>query len=155
MTSNVGAKRIVEPKNLGFQTQQNDEKDYEKMKQNVMEEVKRVFRPEFINRIDEIMVFHTLNHQNMLEIVALLTKSLAKRCQEQLDIQLSFTKAVKEYLVEKYADSKMGARPLKRGIQSAIEDALAEEMLQGKVVSGNKVTVTVKNDKVTFLAKEV
>lgn len=155
MTSNVGAKRIVEPKNLGFQTQQNDEKDYEKMKQNVMEEVKRVFRPEFINRIDEIMVFHTLNHQNMLEIVALLTKSLVKRCQEQLDIQLSFTKAVKEYLVEKYADSKMGARPLKRGIQSAIEDALAEEMLQGKVVSGNKVTVTVKNDKVTFLAKEV
>lgn len=154
MTSNVGAKRIVEPKNLGFQTQHSEEKDYEKMKQNVMEEVKRTFKPEFINRIDEIMVFHTLNHQNMLDVVTLLTKNLAIRCKEQLNLDLTFTKTIKEYLVKKYADAKMGARPLKRGIQSAIEDALAEQILQGKITSGDKVTVTVKNDEVSFRVKE-
>ena len=153
MTSNVGAKRIIEPKNLGFQTEKNEQKDYEKMKQNVMEEVKRTFKPEFINRIDEIMVFHTLNHENMLDIVALLTDNLAKRCEKQLNIKLSFTKNVREYLVKKYADAKMGARPLKRGIQSAIEDALAEQILQGKVQTGNKVTVSVKGEKVTFSVK--
>ena len=153
MTSNVGAKRIIEPKNLGFQTEKNEQKDYEKMKQNVMEEVKRTFKPEFINRIDEIMVFHTLNHENMLDIVALLTDNLAKRCEKQLNIKLSFTKNVREYLVKKYADAKMGARPLKRGIQSAIEDALAEQILQGKVQTGSKVTVSVKNEKVTFSVK--
>ena len=153
MTSNVGAKRIIEPKNLGFQTEKNEQKDYEKMKQNVMEEVKRTFKPEFINRIDEIMVFHTLNHENMLDIVALLTDNLAKRCEKQLNIKLSFAKNVREYLVKKYADVKMGARPLKRGIQSAIEDALAEQILQGKVQTGNKVTVSVKGEKVTFSVK--
>ena len=155
MTSNVGAKRIMEPKNLGFQTEKNEQKDYEKMKQNVMEEVKRTFKPEFINRIDEIMVFHALNHENMLDIVALLTDNLAKRCEEQLNIKLSFTKNLKEHLVKKYADVKMGARPLKRGIQSAIEDALAEQILSGKVQEGNKVTVSVKEEKVTFIVKEV
>ena len=155
MTSNVGAKRIMEPKNLGFVSEKNEQKDYEKMKQNVMEEVKRTFKPEFINRIDEIMVFHALNHENMLDIVTLLAENLAKRCKEQMDIKLSFTKNLKEYLVKKYADVKMGARPLKRGIQSAVEDALAEQILSGKVKPGNKVTVTVKNDKVIFLAKDV
>ena len=123
------------------------------MKQNVMEEVKRTFKPEFINRIDEIMVFHTLNHENMLDIVALLTDNLAKRCEKQLNIKLLFTKTVREHLVKKYADAKMGARPLKRGIQSAIEDALAEQILQGKVKTGNKVTVSVKDEKVMFSVK--
>lgn len=155
MTSNVGAKRIIEPKNLGFTVEKNEQKDYEKMKQNVMDEVKRTFKPEFINRIDEIMVFHALNHENMLDIVALLTENLAKRCEEQLNIRLSFTNTLKEYLVKKYADVKMGARPLKRAIQSAIEDALAEQILSGKVQAGNKVTISVKNEKVTFLIKEV
>ena len=155
MTSNVGAKRIMEPKNLGFVSEKNEQKDYEKMKQNVMEEVKRTFKPEFINRIDEIMVFHALNHENMLDIVTLLAENLAKRCEEQMDIKLSFAKNLKEYLVKKYADVKMGARPLKRGIQSAVEDALAEQILSGKVKPGNKVTVTVKNDKVIFLVKDV
>ena len=155
MTSNVGAKRIMEPKNLGFVSEKNEQKDYEKMKQNVMEEVKRTFKPEFINRIDEIMVFHALNHENMLDIVTLLAENLAKRCEKQMDINLSFTKNLKEYLVKKYADVKMGARPLKRGIQSAVEDALAEQILSGKVKPGNKVTVTVKNDKVIFLVKDV
>ena len=153
MTSNVGAKRIIEPKNLGFQTEKNEHKDYESMKQNVMEEVKRTFKPEFINRIDEVMVFHALNHENMLNIVELLTDNLAKRCEKQLNIKLSFTKAVREYLVKKYADVKMGARPLKRGIQSAIEDALAEQILMGKVQAGNKVTISVKDETVTFSVK--
>lgn len=153
MTSNVGAKRIMEPKSLGFQTERNEEKDYEKMKQNVMEEVKRTFKPEFINRIDEIMVFHALNHQNMLDIIELLTNALAKRCEEQLNIKLTFTAAVKEYLVKKYADAKMGARPLKRGIQSAVEDLLAQQILEGKVERGDKVTISVKNEEITFSVK--
>ncbi len=153
MTSNVGAKRIMEPKNLGFQTERSEEKDYEKMKQGVMEEVKRTFKPEFINRIDEIMVFHALNHQNMLDIIELLTKALAKRCKEQLNIELTFTQEVKEYLVKKYADAKMGARPLKRGIQSAIEDLLAEEILAGKVKSGECVTAMVNGEEIAFSVK--
>ncbi len=154
MTSNVGAKRIIEPKNLGFQTERSEKKDYETMKKNVMEEVKRVFKPEFINRIDEIMVFHTLNHQNMLDIVELLLNNLSKRCEKQLNIRLSFKKELKEYLVTKYSDAKMGARPLKRGIQTAIEDVLAEELLQGKIKAGNKVTVSVKDEKAVFIVKE-
>ena len=124
------------------------------MKKNVMDEVKRSFKPEFINRIDEIMVFHSLNHQNMMDIVALLTDNLAKRCEAQMQIKLSFTKNLKEFLVKKYADAKMGARPLKRGLQSFVEDSLAEQILLGKIVRGDKVTVTVKNDEVSFLVKE-
>lgn len=154
MTSNVGAKRIMEPKNLGFVSEKNEQKDYEKMKQNVMEEVKHTFKPEFINRIDEIIVFHTLNDENMMDIVTLLVNNLAKRCEEQMNIKLSFTKTLKEHLVKKYADVKMGARPLKRGIQSALEDTLAEEILSGQVKPGDKVTVTVKNEAVAFLVKE-
>ena len=123
------------------------------MKQNVMEEVKRTFKPEFINRIDEIMVFHTLNHQNMLDIVGLLTDVLTKRCEEQLDIKLVFAEPVKEYLVKKYADAKMGARPLKRGIQTAVEDLLAQQILEGKVERGDEVTVSVKDEKIIFSVK--
>ena len=154
MTSNVGAKRIMEPKNLGFQTERSEEKDYEKMKQGVMEEVKRTFKPEFINRIDEIMVFHTLNHQNMLDIIDLLTKNLAKRCKEQLDLRLSFTNEAKEFLVKKYADAKMGARPLKRGIQSAVEDELAEEILKGNIKRGDDVTAMVNDEMIKFTVKK-
>lgn len=154
MTSNVGAKRIMEPKNLGFQTERSEEKDYEKMKQGVMEEVKRTFKPEFINRIDEIMVFHTLNHQNMMDIMTLLTNALAKRCEEQLNIRLTFSNEVKEFLVKKYADAKMGARPLKRGIQAAVEDLLAEEILLGNVKTNDDVTVSVNENEVTFSVKE-
>ncbi|MBQ8039290.1 MAG: ATP-dependent Clp protease ATP-binding subunit, partial [Lachnospiraceae bacterium] len=153
MTSNVGAKRIMEPKNLGFQTERSVEKDYERMKQGVMEEVKRIFKPEFINRIDEIMVFHALNHQNMMDIMELLTNALAKRCEEQLNIHLKFTTEVKEFLVKKYADAKMGARPLKRGIQSAVEDLLAEEILAGKVKSNDSVTVMVNEEEIQFSVK--
>ena len=153
MTSNAGAQRIVDPKNLGFATEKSETKDYEKMKSNVMEEVKRSFKPEFINRIDDIIVFHQLNNENMKEIVNLLASNLYKRCENQLGIHLTITAALKEHLVKKYADNKMGARPLKRAIQSVIEDALAEEILLKKVVPGDKVSAGFKNGKVVFTVK--
>ena len=153
MTSNAGAQRIVDPKNLGFATEKSETKDYEKMKSNVMEEVKRSFKPEFINRIDDIIVFHQLNNENMKEIVNLLASNLYKRCENQLGIHLTITAALKEHLVNKYADNKMGARPLKRAIQSVVEDALAEEILLKKVVPGDKVSAGFKNGKVVFTVK--
>ena len=153
MTSNAGAQRIVDPKNLGFATEKSETKDYEKMKYNVMEEVKRSFKPEFINRIDDIIVFHQLNNENMKEIVNLLASNLYKRCEDQLGIHLTITAALKEHLVKKYADNKMGARPLKRAIQSVVEDALAEEILLKKVVPGDKVSAGFKNGKVVFTVK--
>ncbi len=153
MTSNAGAQRIVDPKNLGFATEKSETKDYEKMKSNVMEEVKRSFKPEFINRIDDIIVFHQLNNENMKEIVNLLASNLYKRCENQLGIHLTITAALKEHLVKKYADNKMGARPLKRAIQSVVEDALAEEILLKKVVPGDKVSARFKNGKVVFTVK--
>lgn len=153
MTSNAGAQRIVDPKNLGFATEKSETKDYEKMKSNVMEEVKRSFKPEFINRIDDIIVFHQLNNENMKEIVNLLASNLYKRCEDQLGIHLTITAALKEHSVKKYADNKMGARPLKRAIQSVVEDALAEEILLKKVVPGDKVSAGFKNGKVVFTVK--
>lgn len=153
MTSNAGAQRIVDPKNLGFATEKSETKDYEKMKSNVMEEVKRSFKPEFINRIDDIIVFHQLNNENMKEIVNLLASNLYKRCEDQLGIHLTITATLKEHLVKKYADNKMGARPLKRAIQSVVEDALAEEILLKKVVPGDKVSAGFKNGKVVFTVK--
>ena len=153
MTSNAGAQRIVDPKNLGFATEKSETKDYEKMKSNVMEEVKRSFKPEFINRIDDIIVFHQLNNENMKEIVNLLASNLYKRCENQLGIHLTITAALKEHLVKKYADNKMGARPLKRAIQSVVEDALAEEILLKKVVPGDKVSAGFKDGKVVFTVK--
>ena len=153
MTSNAGAQRIVDPKNLGFATEKSETKDYEKMKSNVMEEVKRSFKPEFINRIDDIIVFHQLNNENMKEIVNLLASNLYKRREDQLGIHLTITAALKEHLVKKYADNKMGARPLKRAIQSVVEDALAEEILLKKVVPGDKVSAGFKNGKVVFTVK--
>lgn len=153
MTSNAGAQRIVEPKNLGFAAVSTEQQDYEKMKSAVMEEVKKQFKPEFINRIDEIMVFHPLTKENMKEIVSLLGTNLVKRCEEQMNLELSISRALKEHLVDKYADMKMGARPLKRAIQSVIEDALAEEILKKKVQPGDKVTAGYKNGQVTFTVK--
>ena len=153
MTSNAGAQRIVDPKNLGFATEKSETKDYEKMKSNVMEEVKLPLKPEFINRIDDIIVFHQLNNENMKEIVNLLASNLYKRCEDQLGIHLTITAALKEHLVKKYADNKMGARPLKRAIQSVVEDALAEEILLKKVVPGDKVSAGFKNGKVVFTVK--
>ena len=154
MTSNAGAQRIVDPKNLGFAADKSEKKDYEKMKSAVMEEVKRNFKPEFINRIDDIIVFHQLNDDNMKEIVNLLARNLTKRCESQMDIHLSLTPALKEHLVKKYSDNKMGARPLKRAIQSVVEDALAEEILAKRVKMGDTVSVGFKGEKVTFQVKK-
>ncbi len=153
MTSNAGAQRIVDPKNLGFASVSDAKKDYEKMKSGVMEEVKRSFKPEFINRIDEIIVFHQLGNEDMKSIVNLLAVNLTKRCESQMDIHLSLTSSLKEHLVEKYADNKMGARPLKRAIQSVVEDALAEEILMKKVQPGDVVSAGFKNGKVCFTVK--
>ena len=129
------------------------------MKTGVMEEVKKSFKPEFINRIDEIIVFHQLNKENMKEIVNLLSQSLCKRCEEQMNIKLSFSNALKEHLVEKYSDYKMGARPLKRAIQTVVEDALAEEILRKDIKMGDAVLAGCKKDKagnvkITFTVKK-
>ncbi len=154
MTSNAGAQKIVEPKNLGFTSGSSEKQDYEKMKSGVMEEVKRIFKPEFINRIDEIIVFHALNKDNMKQIVSLLSKNLVKRCAAQMDIDLTITPALREYIVERYLDAKMGARPMKRAIQTEIEDSLAEEILSGKVKNGDKVSATLKGKKVVYSVKQ-
>ena len=153
MTSNAGAGRIVEPKNLGFGAVSDANKDYKRMKDNVMDEVKKLFKPEFINRIDEIMVFHQLNKDEMKEIVTLLSSNLTKRCKEQMDITLTLTPAAKQYIVDTYSDAKMGARPLKRGILTAIEDPLAEEILKGNVKQGDTVVVGYKDKKIQFNVK--
>lgn len=154
MTSNAGAQRIVDPKNLGFAAQSSAQKNYEKMKAGVMEEVKRSFKPEFINRIDDIIVFHQLDKENMKDIVNLLSGALSRRCEAQMSIKLKLTSALKEHLVDQYSDVKMGARPLKRGIQTAVEDALAEEILLKRVQAGDTVSAGYKNGKVTFTVKE-
>lgn len=153
MTSNAGAQRIVEPKNLGFAAKEDAAKNYERMKTGVMEEVKRLFKPEFINRIDEIMVFHQLTKEDMKQIITLLSENLVKRCREQMSIRLTITPALKEYIVEQHSDLKMGARPLKRAIQTMIEDALAEEILSGRVKAGDNVSVGCREGKVTFKVK--
>lgn len=153
MTSNAGAQRIVDPKNLGFAAVSDAKRDYERMKSGVMEEVKRSFKPEFINRIDDIIVFHQLNQENMKDIVGLLSANLHDRCLAQMDIRLTLTGALKEHLVEKYSDAKMGARPLKRAIQSVVEDALAEEILLKRVQPGDAVSAGFKGGKVCFTVK--
>lgn len=153
MTSNAGAQRIMEPKNLGFSSQNDEKQDYEKMKAGVMEEVKRLFKPEFINRIDEIMVFHPLRKEDMKQIITLLGSNLIRRCEAQMDIQLTISPAVKAHIVDKYSDLKMGARPLKRAIQTVLEDALAEEILIGRVKSGDKVTAGLRQGEVVFSVK--
>lgn len=153
MTSNAGAQRIIEPKNLGFMSKTDEKQDYEKMKGAVMEEIKRMFKPEFINRIDEIMVFHPLGKEDMKQIITMLAKNLTKRCEKQMDIKLTVTPAVKAHIVEKYSEMKMGARPLKRAIQTVIEDALAEEILSGRVKAGDQVSAGISNGKVVFSVK--
>ena len=150
MTSNAGAGRIMDQKPLGFIAEENEKRDYETMKSNVMEEVRKLFKPEFLNRIDEIIVFHALTKKDMRSIVTILLKGLAERAQQQVNIQLEFTAAAKDFLVRDSFDKKYGARPLKREIQNKIEDKLAEEMLAGKVKEGDKVTVSVSNKQLEF-----
>ena len=153
MTSNAGAQAIVEPKQLGFISQKDEKKDYEKMKSGVMEVVRRLFKPEFLNRLDEIMVFHTLNKEEIRKIVLLLLKSLEKRCEEQMDIHLNVTNSAVDYIAEAGFDAKYGARPLRRAIQSKIEDRLANELLEGKIKRGDIVQVQYRNKEIRFIVK--
>ena len=150
MTSNAGAQSIVEPKRLGFSQGEDKKKDYEDMKRGVMEEVRRIFKPEFLNRIDEILVFHMLDKQEIRQIVNILVKKLENRCKEQLDIELVVRSSVKDYLAESGFDSKYGARPLKRAIQNKLEDKMAEEILEGKIHRGDRVIVSVSKKVIKF-----
>ena len=153
MTSNAGAQSIIEPKKLGFGVHEDEKQDHERMKSNVMEEVKRLFKPEFLNRIDETIVFRALNKDDMKQIVTLMTNELQKRCKDQLQINLVVRDAAKSDIVEKAYDRKYGARPLRRKIQTEIEDRLAEEIIAGKVKAGDRVVVTTKN-KMLVVEKE-
>ena len=154
MTSNAGAQSIVEPKKLGFSSTDDEKQNYERMKNGVMEEVKRIFKPEFLNRIDETIVFRALNKEDMKLIVTLMLKDLMTRCKKQMDITLTVQNSVKDYIVEKAYEPKYGARPLRRKIQSEIEDRLAEEILEGRVKKSDKVIVSVKKDAISFTVKE-
>jgi ATP-dependent Clp protease ATP-binding subunit ClpC len=150
MTSNAGAQAIIEPKKLGFASKEDANKDYEFMKNGVMEEVKRIFKPEFLNRIDETIVFRALTKDDMKQIAGLQVKQFVSRCKEQMDIEVSIPVAVKTWIVEKAYDPKYGARPIRRKIQTALEDVMAEEILAGKFKSGDTVKAKVKADNVVF-----
>lgn len=147
MTSNTGAQGIVDPKQLGFVTVSDETKEHEKMKSNVMDELKRTFKPEFLNRIDDIIVFHALSEANVKDITGLMLKELKNRVQTQMDIELKFTDHAKKYIFGKGYDKKYGARPLKRAIQTYVEDVLAEAILRGDVKKGDTVTVSTKKKK--------
>ena len=153
MTSNAGAENIIAPKQLGFMSQDDEKVRYQRMKTGVMDEVKRMFKPEFLNRIDDTIVFHPLTKDHMKEIVTILLNVLAKRTKNQMSIRLNAGDDVKEYLVEKGYDEKYGARPLKRTIQNLIEDKLAELVLEGKVREGDSVKITCKDGELKFSAR--
>ena len=150
MTSNAGAQSIVSPKHLGFGSQDDEKQNYEYMKQGVIEEVRRIFKPEFLNRIDETIVFHALTKEDMKQIVTLLVKTLVERCRTQMEIELHIRDSVKAYIVETAYDPKYGARPLRRMIQSKIEDAIAEEILAGRIKRGDRVEVGLKKKEIVF-----
>lgn len=148
MTSNAGAQSIINPKKLGFNNNENADADYERMKANVMEEVKRIFKPEFINRIDDIIVFRELSGEELSNIVKLMIKSLKKRLEETHNIRLTVPKEVIELIAEKGNNPKYGARPIKRAIQDYIEDVLADEILSGNIRQGDTVKLKVRAGKV-------
>ena len=151
MTSNAGANRIVDPKKLGFAAVEDEKMDYDKMKSGVMDEIKLIFKPEFINRIDEIVVFRMLNESDMMKIATILTSSLVKRAKEYMGIDLTITDAAKKLLVKKGSDKKFGARPLKRAIQTELEDILSEEILKGNIKEGAKVKTKVTGGKIVIV----
>ena len=153
MTSNAGAQAIVEPKKLGFAASDDEKQNYDRMKNSVMEEVRRIFKPEFLNRIDETIVFRSLNKDDMEQIVTLMLKELTERCEKQMGIHLTVRGSVKKYIVNKAYNPKYGARPLRRQIQNDIEDELAEEILSGKVKKDMDVTVTIHKEKIVFETK--
>lgn len=155
MTSNAGAENIVSPKNLGFNTSKDPEQDYKNMKNKVMDEVKRIFKPEFLNRIDEMIVFHMLTKENVARIVDIMMNSINKRIKEQLNITIELSDAAKSYIVDAGYDEKYGARPLKRALQQKVEDELAEQILEGRIKSSDIVYVDKKEDseKLVFSVK--
>lgn len=148
MTSNAGAQSIIEPKKLGFGAKEDEKQDHERMKASVMEEVKRIFKPEFLNRIDEIIVFRALNKDDMKKIIGIMVRDLQKRCKEQLQIDLVVREAAKESIVEKAYDRKYGARPLRRKLQDEVEDRLADALIRGEIHTGDRVIVTTKNKEI-------
>ena len=154
MTSNAGAKSIIDPKKLGFATKEDPQSDYKKMKQNVMDEVKMIFRPEFLNRIDEVIVFHALEKKDMKQIVTLLCKEFTARVKRQLNISLTIRDSAKDLIVEKGTDAKYGARPLRRAMQTELEDKLAEAILNGDIQSGDMVAVGVSKNSIKVERKE-
>ena len=154
MTSNAGAGAIVSPKKLGFASAENAKQDYEFMKNSVMNEVKQIFKPEFLNRIDETLVFHTLQKEEIAKIAGLLLEELTKRCKEQLSMDVSFKDSVRKWLADTGYDAKYGARPLKRVIQNKLEDPMADEILAGKIKNGDHVDVKVVNGKVKISVRE-
>ena len=153
MTSNAGAKAIVDPKKLGFATKDNPKDNYNHMKSNVMNEVKLIFRPEFLNRIDEIIVFHSLDSNHMKQIVTLMCKDFVKRVKKQMNVHLTIKDSVKKYIIEKGTDIKYGARPLRRAMQTELEDKLADAVLHGVVKKDSKVEVGMSDGKVTFVSR--
>ncbi|HIX48369.1 MAG TPA: ATP-dependent Clp protease ATP-binding subunit [Candidatus Mediterraneibacter caccavium] len=154
MTSNAGAKAIVDPKKLGFAVKEDPADDYKRMKQNVMDEVKMIFRPEFLNRIDEIIVFHALDKTHMKKIVTLMCRDLAKRLEEQMDIRLTLRESAKALIVEKGTDAKYGARPLRRALQTELEDKLAEAILNGEVKPGDHVEAGTVKKEIRFIVRK-
>ena len=154
MTSNAGASRIMEPKNLGFASKKDDEADYRRMKDAVMNEVRHLFRPEFINRIDEIIVFAALTKDDMGQIADIILREIAERAEKQMNIRLRITENARAYLVEKGYDRKYGARSLKRTIQSLLENTLSEQILDGRVQKDSTVTVDVKDEKLVFRSRQ-
>ena len=155
MTSNAGAKSIIEPKKLGFVQKEDAAQDYKRMKANVMEEVKQIFRPEFLNRIDEIIVFHTLGTEEMQKIVGLMCKEVVNRAKEQLDLTLHIKDSVKKHIVEVGMDKKYGARPMRRAVQSQLEDKLAEAILNGEIYRGDYVDVSLSKNEIKFVPKRI
>lgn len=153
MTSNAGAKAIVDPKKLGFNAKEDLADDYKQMKSNVMKEIKLLFRPEFLNRIDEILVFHPLGKQEMKKIVSLMCNELIKRAKEQLNIKLTIRDSVKKHIVETGTDQKYGARPLRRALQNQLEDRLAEAMLSGEVKRDSEVVAGMSKKDIKFMPK--
>jgi len=153
MTSNAGAKAIIDPKKLGFAAKEDKVGDYKKMKQGVMEEVKQIFRPEFLNRIDEMIVFHTLDKENMKKIVSLLCNEFTGRLEKQMNIHLKLRNSAKELIVEKGTDTKYGARPLRRALQTELEDKLADAILNGDIRPGDHVEAGASKKEIRFFIK--
>ena len=154
MTSNAGAENIVSPKSLGFSSGMTEQQNHEEMKSKVMDEVKRIFKPEFINRIDDIVVFHVLGKEQISKIVDIMIANVNKRIMDQMKLSIELDEAARQWLVDKGYDSKYGARPLRRAMQTELEDKLAEAILDGEICEGMDVEVGVSKKELKFFTKD-